>query len=350
MLYLIIRKQILSLFIIFFAVTAQAVFAHAVSLGMSGVDFQIKEIKAVSSPSLLISTPLSSFSITQSGNNWEITANGIPLHPLAQSAYVNTYAAQAYHITLTTTPAIDTITELAAEFPKAFGITLDGVKLDPLTAECYDANGNRIRNPATCLYRQDALQTFSDLGFDEYYGHVQPHSGAYHYHAYSEAAAREIYKKYTGVYPTTDAPLNGMVLIGLARDGFPIYYILSGGLPHSSAYVLKSFPNRYDFLNKVSPVAPTGLYIQDYEYNNSAGELDECNGIANSESSPIILPDYSAYSGGFTLTSEMKKYFYVVNNRFHSDGTTPNFPAIGHCFKTALSPADGFYKSRARAR
>ena len=139
-------------------------------------------------------TYTSSFSITKSGNDWKISANGIPLHPVSSTDFVNAYKAQSYSLTLNAQPsAAGSTTALSSQFPKAFGITLDGVKLDPLTAECYDASGTKQSNAQqSCTYRQDALQTIRDLKFDDYFGHSQPNTGAYHYHAYSNAAAKEI--------------------------------------------------------------------------------------------------------------------------------------------------------------
>ena len=275
----------------------------------------------------------SSFTISSQNDSWQIIANGTPLHDLDPDAYANTYQTQSYSLTLDATPNLATAdTQISDEFPKAFGITLDGVKLDPLTAECYDASGNRQSNPtSSCTYRQDALQTISDLGFDDYFGHVQPNRGSYHYHAYSSNAAKLIYKKFTGEEPASDVDL---VLIGLSRDGFPVYFSLKN--TETSGYSVDTTISRTAFRGGDTA---NGLYVEDYKYVASDGTLDNCNG--KTAAPPMDYSDFTT-SGGFALDTSIN-YYYVVTTRFKSDdNTTPNFPAIPHCFKGHVSSSDGF--------
>ena len=119
-----------------------------------------------------------------------------------------------------------------------------------------------------------------------------------------------------------------LVLIGIARDGFPIYKSLKD--TYTSRYALNNASRTgFDGSNSAN-----GLYVQDYTYNASnSGNLDDCNGAA------ITKTDYSA-NGGFALDTGIN-YGYIVTERFKT-GTTPNFPGIGHCFKGTVKSTDGF--------
>jgi hypothetical protein len=105
------------------------------------------------------------------------------------------------------------------------------------------------------------------------------------------------------------------VLLGWAADGFPIVYKYgpdnNGGLVQlSSSYQLKIGERPGDGITE--PCGPyNGRYTNDYEYVETAGDLDECNGISQS----------------ITVTTsqgaETFDYFYVI---------TTEFPVIPRCF------------------
>lgn len=133
------------------------------------------------------------------------------------------------------------------------GIATNGVIIRPGTADWYDANSPRkhSRDPASG-WRLDGMGASQMLGLDHNNAHVD-HRGLYHYHGIAD--------------PLADAEGS---LIGWAADGFEIHYI--GGKARSS-YQLKTGSRTS------APGGPhDGTFVQDWEYVQGSGNLDECNG------------------------------------------------------------------------
>ncbi len=134
---------------------------------------------------------------------------------------------------------------------KVPGVSLNGVFIEPGTAEFW----NNDRNSGWNL---EAFQDERNLGLDMNNAHVQP-NGSYHYHGASD-----------GIVNPTATTSNDLVLVGIATDGFPIYY--SPTNKYRSGYELKS-GNRTD-----GPGGKyDGTYSQDYTYTGN-NNLDQCNG------------------------------------------------------------------------
>jgi hypothetical protein len=142
-----------------------------------------------------------------------------------------------------------------------FGVSLEGVKFDPFAGEFWQGNPRSGWN-------YEALGAAVPLGLDANHAHVQP-TGHYHYHGLPLGLLELIRYDVSSHSP----------LVGYAADGFPIYAltgIVDGRLTQmTSSYRLKSG-------QRPGGDEPTGSYdgafVQDYEYVQGQGNLDECNG------------------------------------------------------------------------
>lgn len=135
-----------------------------------------------------------------------------------------------------------------------FGVALNGVPFDPLTAEFW----NRDRRSG---WNIEAMSGAMNLGLDPSNAHVQP-TGAYHYHAMPTALLKRLSQQQ-----------DGPVQLGWAADGFPIY-----GPYGFDKDELKA---SYRIKSGTRPSGPRGkydgTYVQDYEYAKDLGDLDACN-------------------------------------------------------------------------
>jgi hypothetical protein len=182
-----------------------------------------------------------------------------------------------------------------------FGIALNGVPFDPLTAEYW----NRDRNSGWNL---EAMSGAMDLGLDQHNAHVQP-SGAYHYHALPTGLIEQ--------FPYRDKP----ALLGYAADGFPIYGPYGYRVPTDAASPVVQLRASYRITSGNRPSGPGGSYdgtfVQDYEFAAGLGDLDACNGREG------VTPEYP---GG--------TYHYVI---------TASFPFIPRCW---VGRPDGSFTMR----
>ena len=210
-------------------------------------------------------------------NSRVLQSNGIPKHLVG--AFPNrgnphTIASQRYRFEIPANPKVaDHITPThkpvgQREAPnRPFGIALNGVLLDPGTAEFWQ--GNREAD-----WNYDALGGAVGLGLDENHAHVQP-GGAYHYHGLPKGYLQEL-----SVEKGKHSPQ-----IGWAADGFPIYaqYGFSDPKDPNSAIVELTSSYRLRAGNRPGGnYGPGGQYdgafTRDYEYVEGSGTLDECNG------------------------------------------------------------------------
>jgi hypothetical protein len=235
-----------------------------------------------------------------------VTANGIPDHapgPFPNRHNPNAVREQNYTFRMPLKP-------VAAARPTPvrrmlFGVALNGVVLDPGTAEFW-------RNDRRSGWNIEAIAPVGvrtiNLGLDRNNAHVQP-SGAYHYHATPTGLVESLVAVSKGA-----GHGRGMVQVGWAADGFPIYdhhgYSKAGD-PKSELTELKS---SYRVRKGNRPGLPDGpggaydgVYTQDYEYVEGSGDLDECNGRTG------VTPEFP---GG--------TYYYVI---------TDGFPYISRLFR-----------------
>jgi len=179
-----------------------------------------------------------------------------------------------------------------------FGIAINGVVMDPGTAEYWQNNRRSGWN-------YEAMGGACKLGLDKYNAHVQP-DGTYHYHGIP-----------TGVL-AAEGGSSVPALIGWAADGFPIYGPNGYTNPQQKSAV-KKLTSSYRVKSGTRPSGPGGRYngkfTQDWTYVEGAGDLDQCN-------------------GRFAVTPEYPKgtYHYVL---------TDSFPYIPRCW---MGAPDGSFK------
>ncbi|MEM1122878.1 MAG: sulfatase-like hydrolase/transferase, partial [Bacteroidota bacterium] len=193
-----------------------------------------------------------------------------------------------------------------------FGVSLNGVIMAPAPATPFI-----FENTETGEYNWDwVFEPTNNQGSGQ--GKVSldcasAHTGpqGYHYHgnpfAYVEGIQPGISSANTTL-PTTP------IQIGWAGDGFPILYRFGPDENGNLKELQPSYELKYGNRPGDGISAPcgsyNGKYTNDYEYMASAGDLDECNGIART----ITLNTAQG--------SETFDYFYVV---------TVNFPQISRC-------------------
>lgn len=178
-----------------------------------------------------------------------------------------------------------------------FGSAVNGVEFHPMGLKPWE-------NPNTGEENwewQAKVTEENDTGLDAYGAHVTS-AGNYHYHG-----------DIVGLADEEDGSRHSL-LYGFAADGFPIYYKYgyTDGNDHTSA--VKELKSSYKLKSGSRPgdgtTAPDGsydgFYIQDWEYDENQGDLDECNGRTG------VTPEYPNGT-----------YYYVI---------TADFPVTPNCF------------------
>jgi len=161
----------------------------------------------------------------------------------------------------------------------AFGIAVNGVLMDPATAEFW-------RNDRRSGWNYEAMGGACRLGLDKYNAHVQP-DGTYHYHGIP-----------TGVLSAQDGR-SVPALLGYAADGFPIYGPYGYSDPkHPSS--MKKLKSSYVIRSGLRPNGPGGAYdgkfTRDWTYAAGRGDLDQCNGRF------AVTPEYPQGTYQYILT------------------------------------------------
>lgn len=219
-------------------------------------------------------------------NNGSITvmSNGLPNHETGtfpNQGNPNTISEQDIEKTFTLSPQKNNSTTDSGGIE--FGIALNGILFEPLTAEYWN-------NDRTSGWNLE--WSTNNLGFDFNNAHVQP-DGTYHYHGSP-----------TGLLSLVNG--KAQTLIGFAADGFPIY--------------VENLKSSWRLKAGTRPTGPggtyDGTYVQDYEYVEGLGDLDECNGIYGT------TPEYPDGT-----------YYYVISD---------TFPVVARCFSG--SPDASFRK------
>lgn len=203
-------------------------------------------------------------------------SNNIPNHDFNATGNFATVArATSQEFIVTRSPSVATSTTALSQ-QQYDAVMLNGVPLDILSAGCYQ-NGENV--PFGCTinddWLSDPLSTEGAFGADSHNAHTQP-TGVYHYHGTPNA-----------LFDATDDSAASPV-IGFAADGFPIYGTY---FTDTDGTVRKATSSYSIIVGSRSPetngVATNdnpggdydGEYIDDYEYIESSGDLDECNGM-----------------------------------------------------------------------
>jgi YHYH protein len=240
-----------------------------------------------------------SVTITVTGDTCSIQSNAVPNHDFnAKGRFRDQLRQQSQRYSVTARPQVQArATPLSLQFDN--GVFLNGVKLDLLAAGCFGVGDGKIGcNDMRTPYRYDPMAPVSSFGTDEHNAHTQP-DGTYHYHGNPLALFEQ-------TRPTQPSPV-----VGFAADGFPIFgsYIRVGGNLRKarSSYQLK--PGRR---NGGPGGAHDGTFVDDWQYVQGSGDLDECNGM-----------------------SQDGNYGYVI---------TETYPHVMACFKG--TPHESFRKRR----
>ena len=245
------------------------------------------------------------------GDKRIIKSNGIPDHEVGRfpnRGNPNGIQAQNYHYEVALKPQV--AREAVVLVRQPFGIALNGVLLDPGTAEFFQRDRNSEWN-------YEALSGAVKLGLDQNHAHVQP-NGAYHYHGLPS----KLFEMLSGGEQV-------MTLIGWAADGFPIYGLYGTKDPLDAGSEIVELKSSYQIKAGSRPTgsdSPEGDYdgsfTIDYEYVANSGDLDECGGRFG------VTPEFTQGT-----------YYYVL---------TEDFPFIPRMFKGEPDPS--FERRRHRRR
>ncbi len=240
-------------------------------------------------------------------------SNQIPSHDAGEgSDWRGVMAENELHVEVPVEPT------LAAESSElgmgANVVMLNGVKWEAYPAACFGVGDEPAgREAIGCFddqlgnpWRYNIGSPLNDFGFDIYLAHLQP-GGLYHYHSTP-----------TVLYDIDCDGTASSPVVGYAADGFPVYgpcFEDEDGTIRSaqSGYVLRT-GERQDVVGYTTPYVAgnvktdeyTGQFIGDYEYVDTAGDLDACNGMTvNAQygyyltgSYPYVLSCYSGTPSG----------------------------------------------------
>jgi hypothetical protein len=232
-----------------------------------------------------------------------VEADGLPNHETGRfpnRGNPNTIRAQAYDFRV---PLVSKLVAGPRPFVGGwvFGVALNGVPFDPLTAEFF--RGDR-RSP----WRYEAISPTVSLGLDQNLAHVQP-SGAYHYHGLP-AGLVAVESKKDGTLnrqpesksDPKQATESQLVLLGYAADGYPIYTPFGR---KSAGNELKRLKSSYRLKTGARPAGALdpggnydGTFTLDFEYVAGSGDLDESNGFTGP------TPQYPNGTYYYALTEE----------------------------------------------
>jgi YHYH protein len=229
---------------------------------------------------LLIPEAEASADITVNGNSRSIRANGYPIKAPGRFPNRNnphSISKKNYNLKVPLNPRKNSRAKSAQH--AVFGIAINGVVMDPGTAEFWQNNRRSGWN-------YEAMGGACKLGLDKYNAHVQP-DGTYHYHGIPK-----------GVVASSGG--NSVpAMIGYAADGFPIYGQYGYSNPEQKSRV-KKLKSSYRVKSGTRPSGPGGRYdgkfTKDWAFVSGAGDLDQCNGQF------AVTPEYPNGTYHYVLT------------------------------------------------
>jgi hypothetical protein len=219
--------------------TALSTTAQAQNSGRAAEETDLASILGGQTPEVLI---------VLEGDQRCVISNGIPNHDAGPWRAGAVVEAHEHRFCMDANP---TLTGVTAENVRISGVTVTGIPLRPGTAEFFDASSERG-------YSRDRasgwnVEGVGGLVMDAQNAHVDG-DGLYHYHGVPSAVVEDL----------SDA------LFGYAADGFEILFEDPN---QTSSWRLKS-GERASGPSGVHD----GTYVQDFEYVEGSGTLDECNG------------------------------------------------------------------------
>lgn len=261
--------------------------------------------RANQKPMEQVELPAPEVSITIEGEYRVIRANGLPNHEVGQfpnEGNPNALRAQSHEVKL---PLAPKVAEQPTVARPEFGIALNGVIFDAGTGEFWTPENDRSLT-ARSEWNYEALGGGVPLGIDQNNAHVQP-TGKYHYHGVPTGLLDELQHDHEHA-SEHDHDHNGMIQLGWAFDGFPIYSNRGYKDPNDATSELVQLRSSYRLKAGERPEPPEGpggeydgTFGLDWEYVEGSGDLDECN-------------------GRFGVTPEFPEgtYYYVITEEFPS--------------------------------
>jgi hypothetical protein len=240
-------------------------------------------------------------SVTRDGYRY-VFSNGIPNHAIGRFPNRNNPNFVREQRNEFRMPVEPQAAEESMPLPLGpFGIAVNGILFDPGAAEFWKLDPNSG-------WQYEALGGGVNLGLDQNNAHVQP-TGAYHYHGLPVGLIAKLVAGKKG----SDSK---MVLLGYAADGYPIYSQFGFTDANDAQSDMKKLRPSYQLKQGTRPNGPGGRYdgefVQDYEYVNGSGDLDECNGRV------AVTPENPDGIYAYHITEE----FPFIPRRFH--GTPDN--------------------------
>lgn len=250
-----------------------------------------------------------------------IISNSIPNHKVGlfgkfpESLNPNEISEQnnTYELNLNPTVSKNFTSLLDQNGPSfSFGILLNGIELDPVAAEPFPHDEGANSPNANWEWNLEA--TNSPLGLDCNNAHVQP-TGQYHYHGAP-----------TNYLNSLNIETDVMTLVGYAADGFPIYYKYAYVNAEDNTSSVEAMTSSYRLKSGNRPgngiTAPcgeyNGVYVNDYEYEDGLGTLDEANGRIG------VTPEFPNGTYYYIITDEfpgIPRYFKgIPSNDFRLGG------------------------------
>ncbi len=178
------------------------------------------------------------------------------------------------------------------------GILLNGVDLDMDSAFCYHPDISAPLNIGLGTRQQCGLNAEwyavpannpDIVTLDEFTGHA--FDGRYHYHGDNQALSYHSHQPHSDITGQSDVDPSGSPVIGFAPDGYPIFghYVydveLGGVRKVSSSWQTKEGERAPPQGASITPPSitthPRGLFVEDWQYVEGSGDLDECNGMTD---------------------------------------------------------------------
>ena len=246
-------------------------------------------------------------SIRVEGDKRIIEANGLPDHKAGEfpnRGNPNSISAQQYRFEVPLEPRANDAPEPLRRY--LFGVAINGVVFDPGTAEVWQPGNKIVSRPGpgtrmepgmdrSRIWNYDGMGRMN-LGIDEHHAHVQP-TGAYHYHGLPTGLIDRLRKEQGD---------EKMLLIGYAADGYPFYAEYGHAKATDARSSLKKLRSSYHLKEGNRPTGDDGpgekydgTFVQDYEYRDGGGDLDEANGREG------VTPEYPDGT-----------YYYVATDSF----------------------------------
>jgi hypothetical protein len=262
------------------------------------------------------------FSETVTGDVRTINSNTYPNHEFCFAATIPTPTDHTFNLDATPTKATEP-TPILSETNRPrrfFGVALNGVIFAPAPAspfifedtETGEFNWDWVFEPTNNQGSGPDL-----VGLDCSSAHSS--AAGYHYHGNMFQYVEEVIG--AGLSTTTTAP-DSAIHIGWAADGFPILYRFGPDASGNLTLLKPGFKLKEGERPGDGITAPcgeyNGKYTLDYEFDSSAGDLDECNGI-DREIRIYTVEGYKTFN-----------YFYVI---------TDDFPQIGRCASGTPNPS-----------